>query len=134
MSLSIFLFPLFLSSEPYGAPLNLHVIKISHNALGGSWDYPVAKLRNGPITSHEVRYVKSDKNLRSNRNTNNLEDGMQIKRVFNRTVVLSNLEPGAIYEISVRSFTKVGPGPWVHPPELVFTGLGKFLDLLSPFK
>lgn len=60
-------------------------------------------------------------------NSNKAGELMEIKRVFNRTVVLSNLEPGAIYEVSVRSFTKIGAGPWVHPPELVFTGKGNFL-------
>ena len=112
------------------------MVKISHDALGGTWDDPAPKLRNGPIIYHDVRYVKSDKNeaayVRTKQkrdlssNSNKAGELMEIKRVFNRTVVLSNLEPGAIYEVSVRSFTKVGAGPWVHPPELVFTGKGIF--------
>ena len=113
------------------------MVKLSHDALGGTWDDPAYKLRNGPIIFHDVRYVKSDNNeavyvkTRQKRDSNKAGDLMEIKRVFNRTVVLSNLEPGAIYEVSVRSFTKVGAGPWVHPPELVFTGKGNYILKLT---
>jgi len=57
--------------------------------------------------------------------------GFVIERTVNRTLVLTSLEPGAIYEVSVRSSTEVGAGPWVHPPELIFTGKGERSILLK---
>ncbi|XP_066925498.1 uncharacterized protein [Clytia hemisphaerica] len=109
--------------KPYGAPLNLHVTKISHDTLHATWDDPAPKLCNGPIIYYDVRYVKSDKSDPSVRSKRAVSSNVAVfKRVFNSTAVLDRLEPGAIYEVSTRSYTKVGPGPWVHPPELVFTG------------
>ena len=91
------------------------------------WQDPSPKLRNGPILFHDVRYVKSDKNdaVRSRRSLEAGDMGFVIKRTVNQSLVLTSLEPGAIYEVSVRSSTEVGAGPWVHPPELIFTGKGK---------
>ena len=94
----------------------MHVTKESHDTLHCVWHPPETDLQNGPITRYEVRYVKSAKE----------DEKPNIKyQMINETfVTLRSLEAGASYEISVRAYTKIGPGPFLHPPIMIFTGEG----------
>ncbi|XP_065673373.1 uncharacterized protein LOC100210872 isoform X2 [Hydra vulgaris] len=100
--------------RPYGAPLNLYVVKIQHDALSCSWSMPEEGLRNGIITHYMIKYKKS---VKLN------EEPKIIQKVVNKTHIdLYNLEAGVNYEISVQAYTVVGGGPFTHPPFLIFTG------------
>ena len=94
----------------------MHVTKESHDTLHCIWNPPDTDLQNGPITGYEVRYVKSAKE--------DEEPHIKDKILNNTFVTLQSLEAGASYEVSVRAFTKIGAGPFLHPPVMIFTGKG----------
>ena len=94
----------------------MHVTKESHDTLHCVWHPPDTDLQNGPITDYEVKYVKSAKE--------NEEPHILYRKLNNTFVSLESLEAGASYEISVRAYTKIGYGPFLHPPVMIFTGEG----------
>lgn len=106
-----------LEDRPSGAPLDLHVTKIAHDTLHCFWSLPDEDKRNGIITHYEVRYFKSVKQNKA------IEKVVIKYKLTNFTsATLYHLEAGANYEVSVRAFTKIGEGPFNHPPTLIFTG------------
>lgn len=103
-----------LQDVPYGAPMNFVVERLTPNSLGCVWFLPNITLRNGPITAFQVRFLKS------------VEEGepeaSQYVKLNQTKIILANLEAGAIYQVTVRAFTGIGPGPYVFPATLIFTG------------
>jgi len=91
---------------PRGFPENLQIIPNLPNArsLQVSWDEIERSLRNGIIINYEIRYEP-------------LEDyggviGADMVPSVERVIVLENLEENTEYNISVRGYTVVGPGPF----------------------
>ena len=103
-----------LQDVPYGAPLLLQVERLSPKTLGCTWSLPESTLCNGPIIGYQVRYIKSVE-----------KGGTEIaesKKLNETALTLYNLEAGAIYQVSVQAYTKIGPGPYNYPATLIFTG------------
>lgn len=82
---------------------------LSSTEVGVNWtDIPEIN-RNGIIIFYEVLYEQLSISTATIVNTSNL------------FIILNDLEPGQIYNISVRGVTSVGSGPYSTPEQMVLT-------------
>ena len=87
--------------------MNLSVVTISSTELSLEWEHPPSVDRNGIITSYEVFYepLNTYSGLITNASV----------IVPNRSAMLTGLEENTGYNVFVRAFTSVGPGPYTVP-------------------
>ena len=77
-----------------------------------TWEEVPLSERNGIIVMYQVRLQSDDR----------LDEFASISDVT--TAVVMELEGGILYNISVRAFTSVGPGPYSSPPAMAMTEQG----------
>jgi len=96
----------FFISVPSGSPNNVTVFSVSSTSIGVMWDDVREIDENGEITAFEIYYVPLE--------TFNgvLAPDMVNTSASNRSVTLYNLEEHVLYNISVRAYTSIGPGPF----------------------
>ena len=95
--------PLSFSSAPASAPENVMLMVISSTEIQVSWTEVPEIERNGIITMYEVMYdplMTFDVLTPATVDTTNL------------TIIVDGLEEYVEYNISVRAYTSVGPGPY----------------------
>lgn len=88
-----FKFP-FLSSEPESSPRDVEVVDVTATEIRLKWSPP--EKPNGIIVAYEVLYENMDTLFMKNTSTTN--------------IVLRNLKPYTLYNVSVRSYTRLGHG------------------------
>ena len=94
----------FCSTVPAVPPPNVTSEVVSHTMIYVAWEEIPLIDRNGIITIYEVLYVPLRGDLTNGSiNTTNL------------SLVIMDLEEFAHYNISVRAYTSVGPGPFSVP-------------------
>ena len=93
---------LLYTTAPSGAPRITEAMAISPTELEVSWSGVAAIDRNGIITVYEVHYQP----LRD------FEADLTRVNTTNTSIVLTNLHESVQYNITVRAFTRVGPGPF----------------------
>ena len=96
-----------LSTEPDGAPQNVIATAISSTEIEVYWEEVPAINENGIITIYEVEYLPlhiSERQITSD----------SINTAFFNTT-LTGLQEYVEYNISVRAYTSVGPGPYSDP-------------------
>ena len=82
---------------------------LSSTEVGVNWtDIPVIN-QNGIIILYEVLYVQLSISTATTVNTTYF------------SIILNDLVPGQIYNVSVRALTSVGSGPYSTPEQMVMT-------------
>ena len=95
---------LFLDTAPSGKPVLTRAVDVSPTEVVVEWTEVDAIEQNGIIIAYEVVYVPLDSiGVADVRNTSNT------------TIRLEGLEESVEYNIRVRAFTRVGPGPFSDP-------------------
>ena len=109
------LFPRFLS-VPTGPPRDLLVEPVSDGHIIISWSVPSYDKLNGRIVKYEVTYKSKTKKAKS---------------LFTKQLQreIKGLERNQRYEITVRAFTRVGPGPY-SKYTVYSTETGEFIILI----
>ncbi len=85
---------------PSSSPSNVSATAVSSTEISVMWQEVAAIDRNGNITQYEITYNREFKNQ------SNITDGDA------RSFIITGLDEFAIYSISVRAYTSVGPGPY----------------------
>ncbi|XP_031556507.1 Down syndrome cell adhesion molecule-like protein 1 homolog, partial [Actinia tenebrosa] len=99
-----------LQDEPEAAPEALHILKINTTTYTATWNEVPEHLRNGLVINYEVRWImmrKGNQAVTGKAHTSGKIDG------FSYTI--HGLSLCAQYSISVRAYTRVGPGPYSAP-------------------
>lgn len=97
---------------PSSPPQDVMVTVLSSTEIQVNWTEVPERDRNGIITLYEVMYERFNMDmdlLEMNVNTSSF------------SIILSDLVPGQAYNISVRAYTGVGPGPYSTPEQMVLT-------------
>ena len=90
----------FCFTAPFTSPNISHIVTLSPTTIEAKWnDIPESDL-NGIISQYEVRYKVVNESMLDSIFTRNL------------SVLLSDLRASTAYEVSVRAYTSVGPGPF----------------------
>ena len=97
---AIFLF----STVPSGSPDIQEALNVSSTAILVTWTEVNARDRNGIIITYEVDYQPA--------NRFNDSDIVDIVNTTNTSIVLQNLHEFVQYNITVRAYTSIGPGPF----------------------
>ena len=97
---AIFLF----STVPSGSPDIQEALNVSSTAILVTWTEVNARDRNGIIITYEVDYQPA--------NRFNDSDIVDIMNTTNTSIVLQNLHEFVQYNITVRAYTSIGPGPF----------------------
>ena len=98
---------LYLSPEPSDLPQNVIATVISSTEIMVSWEEVPAINQNGEVTAYEIEYIPLETfEGQISTNTVNTSDGSVLM------IVLTGLEEYVRYNISVRAYTSVGPGPY----------------------
>ena len=97
----------FIVAVPSRSPLITEAMEISSTEVEVTWSEVNPIDRNGIITHYEVDYQPIVP----------FSNPMDLSRVntTNTTIVLRDLHESAQYNITVRAFTSIGPGPFSHP-------------------
>ena len=107
------IFSLFII-EPSHGPENVSAKEVNYTTFQITWDAIPKEVANGIIITYQVRPVlKENCTLTQSAST------------FNTTttsVVLTGVSMCAEYEVSVRGYTAVGPGPYSRPVVLQTLG------------
>ena len=94
------------STEPAASPENVQATNISSTAIMVTWEEAPAIDQNGIIINYEVRFEPLQFTAELSTNTINTPD---------LSVTITGLEEYVEYNISVRAYTSVGPGPYSDP-------------------
>ena len=94
------------STEPAAFPENVQATNISSTAIMVTWDEVPAIDQNGIIINYEVRFEPLQFTAELSTDTINTPD---------LSVTITGLEEYVEYNISVRAYTSVGPGPYSDP-------------------
>ena len=101
---------LYLSPEPSDPPHNVTTTVTSSTEIIVSWEEVPAINQNGLTTTYEIEYVPLETfGGQIFTDTVNTSDGSVLM------MVLTGLEEYVRYNISVRAYTIVGPGPYSDP-------------------
>lgn len=84
----------FLLQEPESAPKDVQIIDVTAHEISLKWSPP--EKPNGIIIAYEVLYENTDDLFTKNTSTTD--------------IILRDLNAYTLYNISVRSYTRVGPG------------------------
>lgn len=100
-----FLILIFLTADPASPPDNVDAMVLSSSEIMVTWDEVPQIDQNGIITTYEVLYEPQE------------IQGEEIMspvmvNTTNLSIILIDLEPVVIYNISARAYTSVGPGPF----------------------
>ncbi|XP_031574085.1 contactin-3-like isoform X2 [Actinia tenebrosa] len=98
-------------SEPNGAPEALHILKNNATTYTATWNEVPEHLRNGLVINYEVRWIMIRK---GNLSTPGHPPFTRCK-VNGFSYTMHGLSLCAQYSISVRAYTRVGPGPYSAP-------------------
>ena len=96
---------------PDASPQNVAVMVLSSTEIEVSWEEVPAIDQNGKITMYEVQYEPLE----------TFEDQIFTETVYITNIsmlatILTGLEEYVEYDITVRAYTSVGPGPYSDPP------------------
>ena len=94
------------STEPAASPENVQATNISSTAIMVTWDEVPAIDQNGIIINYEVRFEPLQFTAELSNDTINTPD---------LSINITGLEEYVEYNISVRAYTSVGPGPYSDP-------------------
>ena len=94
------------STEPAASPENVQATNISSTAIMVTWDEVPAIDQNGIIINYEVRFEPQQFTGELSTDTINTPDLL---------VTITGLEEYVEYNIGVRAYTSVGPGPYSDP-------------------
>ena len=94
------------STEPAASPENVQATSISSTAIMVIWEEVPAIDRSGIIINYEVRFEPLQFTAELSTGTINTPD---------LSVTITGLEEYVEYNISVRAYTSVGPGPYSGP-------------------
>ena len=89
------------STVPSSSPLNVMVTSVDPASLGVSWDPPVQRDRNGPITSYVIQYTRVGSS-----------DMMNVNITSETTHTISGLVVLTEYSVIVAAMTINGTGPF----------------------
>ena len=120
----------YLSPEPSDLPRNLIATVVSSTEIRVSWEEVPPINQNGEITTYEIEYVPLETfQGQISTNTLNTSDGSVLM------MVLTGLEEYLEYNISVRAYTSVGPGPYSDPvSERTDTDSKRVLGIVSDYE
>ena len=94
---------------PDSAPRNVVAMNTSATSITVMWDIVPEIDQNGVITMYEVLYVPLETfNGTIGENTTNVTSMVMMAN-------LTGLEGNVNYNISVRAYTEIGPGPYSEP-------------------
>ena len=96
---------MYANTVPASPPASVQAESRSSNEILVAWNEVPLIDQNGDIITYEVQYIPAtvSDSLNSFINTSNL------------TLLLTNLEEFVAYNISVRAYTSIGPGPYSVP-------------------
>ena len=95
------------SAGPDDSPQNITAAAVSSTEIEVSWEEVPAIDQNGVISVYEIRYIPE---MRFQGEI--LTDSVDITNTSMRSTNLTDLEEYVVYNISVRAYTSVGPGPY----------------------
>ena len=121
---------LYLSPEPSNPPQNVTATVISSNGIIVSWEEVPAINQNGEITTYEIQDVPLETfEGQISTNTVNTSNGSVLM------MVLTGLQEYVEYNISVRAYTRAGPGPYSDPvTERTNSDSKGKLDMISKYE
>ena len=105
------LFPFY--SEPIRGPQTVNSIQVNYTAYQITWTELPREVSNGVIKMYQVRLI-----LKENCTLVQSIANSEFDSTFNTTstsVLLTGLSSCSKYEVSVRGYTVVGPGPYSKP-------------------
>ena len=90
-------------TEPATSPRNVETVALSSTEIMVTWEEVIAIDENGIIINYEVQFVPLQ-----------FTDILELDSIntTNLTTVISGLQEYVEYDISVRAYTSVGPGPF----------------------
>ena len=91
------------STVPTSSPLNVTVMSVISASLRVSWQPPVLRDHNGPITGYVIQYTRVG------------PSGMSMNVTSQNTEVESRLTAYVDYSVIVASMTVNGTGPFSNP-------------------
>ena len=95
---------MFIFTVPSGSPTITEAMAISPTEIAIAWKEVIPIDQNGIITIYEVYYQPAQ-----------LFNGsmtVDVMNTTNTTILLSNLHESVQYNITVRAYTRIGPGPF----------------------
>ena len=113
------------STEPAAPPENVQAKAISSTTIMVTWEEVLAISQNGIIVNYEVRAEPLQF-------TGELE--IQTMNTTDLSANITGLEENVEYNISVRAYTSMGPGPYSDPVTERTSEDGIILFLLNPMK
>ena len=93
------------SAVPSSSPRNVMVESVNPASLMVSWQPPIKRNRNGPITGHVIQYTRVGSS-----------DMMSVNVTNGTTHTISGLVAYVNYSIIVATMTVNGTGPFSDPP------------------
>ena len=93
------------STVPSSPPRDVMVESHNPASLNVSWDPPVRRDRNGPITGHVIQYTRFGSS-----------DIMSVNVTSGTTRIISGLVAYVNYSVIVAAMTVNGTGPFSDPP------------------
>lgn len=111
---------------PSDSPRNISISALSSTELTVQWGNIDALHENGIITMYEIRYTPLS-------TFNDRIETMSVNTTGNGPVILAGLEEFVEYNISVRGYTRVGPGPYSDGVVTVTMEDGKALEICMQY-
>ncbi|XP_074612301.1 receptor-type tyrosine-protein phosphatase S-like isoform X2 [Acropora palmata] len=93
---------------PSEGPKGISFDDVGQTTYNISWAPLAREKRNGIITEYEIKREKASTGARSKRSTGDIT----YSKSENTFASVSGFQPGCKYNISVRAFTTIGPGPF----------------------
>ena len=95
---------MFLFTVPSGSPTITEAMVISPTEIEMSWNEVIPIDQNGIIIMYEVDYQPAQ--------VFNEPMTVDVMNTTNTTILLTNLQESVQYNITVRAYTRIGPGPF----------------------
>ena len=95
---------MFIFTVPSGSPMIIKAIVISPTEIEISWNEVLPIDQNGIIVTYEVDYQPAQ--------VFNGSITVDVVNTTNTTILLANLHESVQYNITVRAYTSIGPGPF----------------------
>ena len=108
-------FNFLFSIGPSGPPIDVKISDVTSSTMKVRWQPPSPSVRNGKITKYQVHFTGlGDTTIRQSREMTTNQTNAR----------LTGLLPNTRYDVTVRAFTIVGPGPYSKAVD-AFTKQGK---------